>query len=153
MFRKTGKSIRLVLNRLSVSIVEIEILKGHERTDEARLKILKEEIEMDGLLMKPIVVDVKTKIVLDGHHRLEALRQLGCLKIPVYYVSYGSKKIGVLSMVKGLEVTKARVVEAALEENLLPPKTTWHYLSASSKTLNHISCIQKRTDIPLTDLF
>ena len=111
------------------------------------------EIKMDGLLMKPIVVDAKTKVVLDGHHRLEALRQLGCSKIPVYYVNYGSEKIGVMSMVKGLEITKARVIEAALEENPFPPKTTWHYLSTSSKILDHISSIQKRTDTPLTDLY
>ena len=149
MLKKAETSNRLMF---TVSVVEIERLRGHERTDEARLKALKAEIEADGMLFRPIVVDEETDVVLDGHHRLEALRLLGCSRIPVCYVSYVSDRIGVMSMIKGLEITKAKVVQAAMRGEPFPPKTTWHYLNSNSRTLNHISCIQRRVDVSLTEL-
>ena len=151
MSRKTGDGSILTLNNFRVSIVEMSKLKGHEKTERVRLKNLRDEIESDGILMKPIVVDGETNVVLDGHHRIHALSLLGCSKIPVCYVDYNSKRIGVLCMNKDIEITKSKVVEAALKNEPYPPKTTWHYIT-SSKTLNHISYIQRRVDIPLADL-
>ncbi|MEM2875728.1 MAG: ParB N-terminal domain-containing protein [Candidatus Bathyarchaeia archaeon] len=138
-------------NDVKVFIVDIDELKGHEMTDEKRLKALKDEIESDGILKRPIVVDEKTSVVLDGHHRMGALRLLGCSKIPVYYVNYESEKIGVKSVSEGLEITKRKVIDAALRGELFPPKSTWHYVTFS-KTMRHISYIQRRVDIPLEDL-
>ena len=149
MFKKAETSSRLALN---LSVVEIGKLKGHEQTDEARLKALKAEIESDGMLIRPIVVDEETDVVLDGHHRMGALRLLGCSRIPVCYVSYVSDRIGVMSMVKGLEITKTKVVQAAMRGEPFPPKTTWHYLNSNPRTLNHISCIQRRVDASLAEL-
>lgn len=149
MFKKGQTSMGL---SLSISVVDIRRLRGHEQTDEVRLKALKAEIESDGMLFRPIVVDEETDVVLDGHHRLEALRLLGCSRIPVCYLSYASDRIGVMSMVKGLEITKSKVVRAAIEGDPFPPKTTWHYLTSNPNTLNHISCIQRRVDASLIDL-
>lgn len=149
MPRKTRNST--TMDHFVVSIVDMSELKGHERTEEARLNALKAEIESDGVLIRPIVVDEKTNVVLDGHHRIEALSLLGCSKIPVCYVNYDSRRIGVLSRTKGLEMTKFKVVKAALRDEPFPPKTTWHYIT-SSRTLNHISCIQRPVNIPLTHL-
>ncbi|MCD6528968.1 ParB N-terminal domain-containing protein [Candidatus Bathyarchaeota archaeon] len=138
-------------SELRVRLVDISELKGHERTDECRLKALKDEIESDGILKKPIVVDERTKVILDGHHRVEALRLLGCSRIPVCLVNYASEKIGVKGTNKNLEVTKPKVLEAALKGEPFPPKSTWHYVTFS-KTIKHISYIQRRVDIPLKDL-
>lgn len=147
-----SKNIRdIPLDKLYVCIVHIRKLKGHERTDDVKLKALKDEIESDGILKRPIVVDEKTNVVLDGHHRIEALRLLGCSKIPVCYVNYECEKIGVKSTYKDLEITKPKVVEAALRGDPFPPKSTWHYITFS-KRMKHISYIQKRVDIPLENL-
>jgi len=151
MPHKSGDVTSLTLDNVGVSIVEISRLKGHERTDEVRLRNLRDEIKSDGMLMRPIVVDEKTNVILDGHHRMEALGLLGCSRIPVCYVDYTSERIGVLCMNKDLEITKSKVIEAALKDEPFPPKSTWHYIT-SSKTLNHVSYIQRRVDIPLTDL-
>ena len=137
---------------MNVTLVDMARLRGHEQTDETRLNALKAEIESDGMLFRPIVVDEETDVVLDGHHRLAALKLLGCSKIPVCYVSYASDSIGVMSMLKGLKITKSMVVQAGLSEDPFPPKTTWHYLNSNSRTLNHISCIQRRVDVPLKRL-
>jgi hypothetical protein len=151
MSHKSGHGSSMTLHNIDVSIVEISRLRGHERTDEVRLRNLRDEIESDGMLMRPIVVDGKTNVILDGHHRIRALSLLGCSRIPVCYVDYNSERIGVLCMNKDLEITKSKVIEAALKYEPFPPKSTWHYIT-SSKTLNHVSYIQRRVDIPLTDL-
>ena len=149
MSKRAEASRALTLN---VTLVDMARLRGHERTDETRLNALKAEIESDGMLFRPIVVDEETDVVLDGHHRLAALKLLGCSRIPVCYVSYASDSIGVMSMLKGLKITKSMVVQAGLREDPFPPKTTWHYLNSNSRTLNHISCIQRRVDVPLKRL-
>jgi ParB-like chromosome segregation protein Spo0J len=138
-------------NRSSVRIVEISLLRGHERLDTQRLYNLKAEIESDGILKRPIAVDVNTNVVLDGHHRIGALRLLGCSKIPVLFVDYNSPKIGVKTAENGEEYPKQKVIEAALKGKQLPPKSTWHYVTFSKK-IAHISKIQKRVDVPLRDL-
>ncbi len=136
---------------LSIRIVNASLLKGHERVDPKRLYNLKAEIESDGILKKPIAVDRNTNVILDGHHRIEALRLLGCSKIPVLFVDYGSPKIGVKTASNGKKYPKEKVIEAALKGKPLPPKSTWHYVTFSER-MAHISKIQKRVDVPLEDL-
>jgi ParB-like chromosome segregation protein Spo0J len=138
-------------NRSSIRIVEISLLRGHEGLDTQRLDNLKAEIKSDGILKRPIAVDMNTNVVLDGHHRIGALRLLGCSKIPVLFVDYKSPKIGVKTAKNGKKYQKQRVIEAALKGKLLPPKSTWHYVTFSKK-IAHISKIQKRVNVPLKDL-
>ncbi|MEM3816103.1 MAG: ParB N-terminal domain-containing protein [Candidatus Bathyarchaeia archaeon] len=135
-----------------ICIVEISSLKPHERTDSSRVKALKDEIWLDGVLKKPIVVDEKTNVIIDGHHRAEALRLLGCTKIPVCYVDYMCDKIGLKTTAKNsVEITKDKVIEAALKNSPFDPKSTWHYLHFS-KCIKHISCIERRVDMPIDSL-
>jgi len=133
---------------IDVRIVNIALLKGHERTDAQRLANLTSEIEADGILKKPIVVDANTNVVLDGHHRIGALRALGCSKIPAVLVDYQSHKIGVKTAENGEEYSKKKVVETALKGELLSPKSTWHYIVLSKKK-THISIIQNPVNVPL----
>ncbi len=72
----------------SIELIEITKLKEHEEVDSRHLKELKEEIKSNGLLKKAILVDSNTNIILDGHHRLHALKKLGYSKIPVVFVDY-----------------------------------------------------------------
>jgi ParB-like chromosome segregation protein Spo0J len=136
---------------LGVRIVEISHLKGHEQLDPQRLANLKAEIKSDGILKKPIAVDVHTSVVLDGHHRIGALKLLGCSKIPALFVDYQSPQIGVKKAKNGGEYPKQKVLEAALKGKLLPPKFTWHYVRLSEE-IAHISAIQRPVNVPLEDL-
>jgi len=137
--------------RSGIFRVEISLLKGHERLEAQRLANLKAEIKAGDILKKPIAVDVNTNVVLDGHHRIGALILLGCSKIPVLFVDYRSPKIGVKTAENGEEYPKQKVMEAALNGKLLPPKSTWHYVTFSKK-IAHISTIQKPVNVPLEDL-
>jgi ParB-like chromosome segregation protein Spo0J len=137
--------------RPGVRIVEISLLRGHERLDPKRLINLKAEIESDGILKRSVAVDMNTNVILDGHHRTGALRLLGCSKIPVLFVDYQSSRIGVRIAENGREYPKHKVLEAALKGELLHSKSTWHYVRLSEEIV-HISKIQKRVDVSLHDL-
>jgi len=147
--RRSGRDSVPIKTR--ICLADISSLKAHERTDSLRLKSLKDEIYFDGIIKKPIVVDEKTNVIIDGHHRAEALKMLGCVRIPVCYVDYMHNKIDLKSTARNKKITKDKVIEAALNNSPFNPKSTWHYVKLPNN-IKHISCIQKRVDIPLESL-
>ena len=113
------------------AVVELARLHGHERTREPLLGDLVAQIKKDGYLRRPILVEAEHLVILDGHHRVEALRILGCRKIPVYLVDYGDPAI-VLATWPGAivsTVTKEEVVDRGVRGDPFPPKTTRHVVS------------------------
>jgi len=147
--RKSGRNGIPIKTR--ICLADISSLKAHERIDSIRLKALKDEIYFDGIIKKPIVVDEKTNVIIDGHHRVEALKLLGCMRIPVCYVDYTRDEINLKSTARNMKITKDKVIEAALSNNPFNPKSTWHYIKLPNN-IKHISCIQRRVDIPLESL-
>jgi len=137
--------------KFRIRLISISDLKPHENTDSIKLKSLKDEIFSDGILKRPIVIDEKTKVIIDGHHRVDALRLLGCTKIPACCVDYTCDKIGLKSNLENIKITKDKVIEAALNNCPFNPKSTWHYIKLGNG-IKHISFIQKRVDMPLETL-
>ncbi len=131
-----------------IHLIKLAELHEHEETDPAHLKELTQQIAADKILKHPIVVDEKTNTMLDGEHRFNALKSLGCKRIPVIYVDYNSPNIVVQTWRNNYNLTKKDVVEAALSGKRFPPKTTYHMIK-NSETLSHISSIEKRVDIPI----
>ncbi|MEM2273217.1 MAG: ParB N-terminal domain-containing protein, partial [Candidatus Bathyarchaeia archaeon] len=125
--------------KFRIRLVNISDLKSHESTDSIKLKSLKDEIFSDGVLKRPIVIDDKTKVIIDGHHRVEALRLLGCTRIPACCVDYTCNKIGLKSNLENIEITKDKVIGAALNNCPFGPKSTWHYIKFENG-IRHISC-------------
>ena len=81
--------------RLDISLVEIDELLIPEETISGILDGLMEEIERAGILKSPVIVGRESLVVLDGMHRVEALRNLGCRFICVCLVDYTSPGIRV----------------------------------------------------------
>lgn len=111
-----------------VVFIPLKELKEHEHVNEAHLLNLMKEIINDRILKKPIIVDVNTLIILDGHHRYAVLQLLGAEVIPAYLVDYNSEKVRVDSWRKGWKVTKELVLKAGLTGKKLPFKTSRHTL-------------------------
>jgi hypothetical protein len=139
-------------------LVDITLLREHESVDLSYLGKLKEEITKDGFLRKAISVDVNSMVVLDGHHRLNALRELGCDKIPVILVDYKSPDIVVKKWkveddvaLEDIIVTKEYIINTALSGKRLPVKTSKHLILLNGKLL-HISAIETDVDEPLNNL-
>jgi hypothetical protein len=81
--------------QLDIALVEIDELLLHEETISGSLDALKEEIERSGILKSPVIVGKESLVVLDGMHRVEALRNLGCRFMCVCLVDYMSPGIRV----------------------------------------------------------
>lgn len=115
------------------------------------MKKLKKEIESDSILKFAIVVDKNTNVILDGEHRVNALKELGCKAIPVVYIDYNSSNIEIQTWRKKLQLIKKDIIEAGLSGRKLPPKTSKHMIRIGD-ALQHISALEKRVDISLEEL-
>ena len=134
-----------------VCLVDLVALKEHEEIRPKYLEQLKNEILSDGILKMPIAVDKATFIILDGHHRLHALKKIGCKRIPVIFFDYQSPEIEVVPHRDGETVTKEMVIQTALAGRRMPPKTSKHMIIIEGE-LKHISILETVINIPLGKL-
>jgi hypothetical protein len=113
---------------LRFAVVELRRLRGHERIRPALLEELSEQIRRDGILKRPILVADRDFVILDGHHRAEALRKLGCARIPAYLVDYQSDAVSLGTWPDAVVsvVSKEEVLRRGLQNDPFPPKTTRH---------------------------
>lgn len=109
-----------------INLVRISELKRHELTDQRHVQELIMLMKRDGSVPHPVVVDKKTMIILDGHHRVQALTEMGYTFAPVYFVDYDSDDVSVTSWRPNMIVTKELVKKAALTGILLSIKTSRH---------------------------
>ena len=131
--------------------LNLEELREHEEIRPDYLEALKNEILCDGILKMPICVDKETCIILDGHHRLHALKRIGCKKIPCILVDYHSPEIKVVPWREGENITKEMITQTALTGGRMPPKTSRHMIIIGGE-LQHISIIETVVNIPLEKL-
>ena len=124
----TGEAIVAAPVPSEFALVPLAELREHEEVvDDGTVKALAERLQRDGFIFQPIVADRATRVVLDGHHRLNALRFLGMRLAPVNLVDYRDERIRVASWRAGAAPpTKDEVVRRALEGRPFPPKSTRH---------------------------
>jgi hypothetical protein len=78
---------------MELKIIQLQELYIHEEIIPKALNKLKQELLSQQVLKHPILVDSKTLVVLDGMHRVAALRSLGYHLIPVCLVDYQNPAI------------------------------------------------------------
>ena len=81
----------------------------------------------------PVLIDSRTKIILDGHHRVYAANRLGLKKVPCCVIDYiENTSIQVETRRRDIFINKAEVVKMALSPKVFPDKTTKHVYKISS---------------------
>ncbi len=80
---------------LEIGVKPIDEVHIHEETIPKLLVQLISDIKHNGEVRNPLIVDSNTSAVLDGMHRVTALREIGCRYLPVCLVDYTSPKITV----------------------------------------------------------
>ena len=99
----------------------------HEAVDDKQVRRILRIMEEKGRFHPPLLVDFETKVILDGHHRFWASKQLGCKRIPCYCVDYLNDDAIVLkSWRPDMLVTKKQVIDMGLGDDVFPLKTTRH---------------------------
>jgi ParB-like chromosome segregation protein Spo0J len=110
-----------------LDLIAPALLRPHEEIDAERLDRLVEEIRSAGTFYPPVLVDRRSHVILDGHHRWRASARLGFVVLPCYTVDYfDDATIRVMSRRPEIEVTKQSVIEMALSGHTYPQKTTRH---------------------------
>ncbi|MEM0362115.1 MAG: ParB N-terminal domain-containing protein [Sulfolobales archaeon] len=116
--------------QLRTCIVDSSLLLPHEGVEKSRLELLIKVIERSGYVKHPITVDVRTFIILDGHHRFKALEELGIKYVPVFFVDYVEEYVDVKPFRKDIHVSKYSVISKVyIEKGVYPPRTTRHIFS------------------------
>ena len=123
----------MVLVSRPITFIDIAELKPHEEIKEKKFSgFLKfaSKLQRERLKTKPIWIDAKTKVILDGHHRYTVFKELGCKIVPCIEVDYlNDKSISVLPRRQDIPVSKELVIERGLSGKPFPPKTTKHVFS------------------------
>src|SRR3989441_5628644 len=108
------------------AVVEIGRLHGHERIRPALLEQLMDQIRKDGYLRRPVLVADGELVILDGHHRVEAVRALRARGIPPYLIDYFSHNVHPATWpdAEVSVVTKEDVIRRGRTGDVFPPKTS-----------------------------
>lgn len=99
---------------LRLTILDINCVLPHEEIIPEFLKQLTASIKNDGCLNHPIIVDSESFVVLDGVHRVAALKRLRCRWIPACLVDYKNPAIQISSWHRTIRGKNA--VDQLLEE-------------------------------------
>lgn len=117
-----------------LKILRTSELKPLERVLPSHLKNIEELIIKDGVMKKPIIVDSKYNIVLDGSHRYAFLVKYGFKYAPVICVDYDDESIFVGNHLRHrflrdekYVISKSEVISRGLNENLFDARTTRHF--------------------------
>ncbi len=119
---------------LKMELVKMTSLKPLELVLPSHLNNIKEMIERDEVVKKPLIVDKKDMIILDGSHRYAYLYTEGYEYAPVVLVDYDDEAIFVGKHLKhrflkdeNFTISKVEVRQRAIHENLYTPRTTRHF--------------------------
>ena len=108
-----------------VKMIDIDLLNPHEKIiEEKKISLVKFIKSYESYyIISSIVCCHETLLVIDGHHRYFALKELGFKKVPVTLIDYKSDSIrtGIMN-----PLDKKFIVDVGKSSTLLEPKSTEH---------------------------
>lgn len=131
---KKGTYIENRVKGYDFKILPLSLLKPLELVYPTHFRNIEKLIFKDGVMKRPIIIDAKYNIVLDGSHRYAFLLKHGFKYAPVVVVNYEDDSIFVGNHLKHrylrdekFLISKSEVVSRALNENLFNARTTRHF--------------------------
>jgi hypothetical protein len=101
-------------------LVNVEELKPHEEVIEKTVATLAKEIEKEGRVRDPLMVDRDDYVILDGMHRHSSLKLLKCRFVPCCLLDYVNPQIKVGAWFRMFNANDARgLAERMLSETKL----------------------------------
>ena len=121
---------------MNYEIVPISRLKPLEQVFPQHLANLEAMIDRDGFILKAIIIDKRTGIVLDGSHRYIYLLKNGYTEAPVFIVDYLSDDVRVGTRLEHrffidgeTGISKQECIDRGLSGDVFPPRTTRHFFT------------------------
>lgn len=145
---------------MEYSIISINVLKPLEKVFPSHLKNLETMINKDGFMLKAIIADKNTGIILDGSHRYVYLLKNGYIQAPVRFIDYLSEDVRVGTrlehrfIVDGTAgISKKECIDRALSGNIFPPRTTRHFFTFRKSDISlPLKRLKKSTPIDVSHL-
>lgn len=122
-----------------IEIVPIDSLHQHEQVIPDRLAKVTEIVTREQCVDIPVVVDEKSRVILDGHHRYNALKNMGAKKVPALLINYFDDTLITVEarLESGLaSITKKEIIDMGLSNKVFKPKTTRHKLKFTVERIN-----------------
>lgn len=112
---------------IGIEQMDINLLIPHEKVVLDKKEILKNNLKYkdDDLIISTILICSESNMIIDGHHRYTALKELGHSKIPVTLINYFSDKI---ITDKEDSFSKKEIILNSKRKNLYDPKSTKHLI-------------------------
>ena len=110
-------------------LVPLAGLLPHEEIRGASVRALAAHIRKAGVVDNPIWVAEGSGVILNGHHRVAALRSLGAEWAPAWVLPYDSDLVRLERWDPGPPIDRSEVVRRATANLLYTPKTTRHILA------------------------
>lgn len=120
-------SAQLISNYTVVKLPVSQLLPSEEINIE-RARTLARMITEKGRWTRPIFVEYRHSVIMDGHHRLFCAGELGLLSVPCVLLSYDDPNLHVAYWSKPSPVDVESIIKAGLSGNLMGFKTTNHKL-------------------------
>ena len=110
---------------VEIKEVDINSIIPHEKVLLDKKEILKNNLKYknDDIIISTIIVCSESNLIIDGHHRYFALKELGFKKVPVTLIDYKSDSI---RTGKTNPLEKKYIIDIAKSSVLLEPKSTEH---------------------------
>ena len=119
-----------------IQMVQTSVLKHIEGFSVKRVTWLKQKILDEGVWTKPLALDKKHNLVLDGQHRMEVAISLGLKFVPA--IKYDYSTIKVWSLRKTYSFNWSEVVKYVLSGSIYPYKTVKHDFGPSFPSCKYL---------------
>ncbi|ESX43553.1 ParB N-terminal domain-containing protein [Mesorhizobium sp. C416B] len=125
----SGKA-KLISNYTVVKL-PVSQLRPSEEINIDRGGTLAKMIAEEGRWTRPILVEHRHLVIMDGHHRLFCAIRLGLSFVPCVLLSYDDKNLHVTSWYDSAPFAVDRIIQAGLSGNLMSFKMTRHKLQVA----------------------